>query len=149
MQNDAVSVAIQSSSDDTFSLECEMFESSHPMICSDSNKAWSQCRRFDCNSNHAICNCSNGECSWSVFDLVCFNGAEIATGCDSNGHHCNGCDLPNWMIDSDGIISDIQCTNYNYENSTCYRDDCLNSSSYSKCICTETKCYWDSIPKCT
>ena len=148
MQNDAVGLAIQSTSDDTLPLQCEMFESSDPMICSDSNKVGSQCRRFDCNSNHAICNCSNRECKWSVYDLICFDDAEIATGCDSDGRDCNGCDLPSWMFDSNGIISDIQCSNYNYENSTCYRDDCLNSSSSSKCICTGTKCYWDSIPEC-
>ena len=148
MQNDAVGVAMHSTINHKLPLQCEMFESSHPIICSDTNKVGSQCRRFDCNSNHAICKCSNGECNWSVFDLVCFNDAEIATGCDINGHNCNGCDLSDWMLDFNGLISDIQCTNYNYEHSTCYRDDCLNASSNSKCICTDTKCYWDTIPEC-
>ena len=143
MLNDAVPVTTQSTNDG-----CEIFESSHPMICSDGNKNGSECRRFDCKSNHAIRNCSNGECNWSVYDSVCFKDAEIANGCDGNGGNCHGCDLPDWFVDSSDSIGGIQCTNYNYENSTCYRDDCLKSSSYSKCTCTDTKCFWDSLPKC-
>lgn len=144
MLNDAVPEVIQKANN-----ECESFESSHQIICSDGNNAGSECRRFDCKSNHAICNCSNGECNWSAFELLCFKDAEIAIGCDVNGNDCNGCDLPDWLSESNDLIGGgVQCTNYNYENSKCYRDNCLSSSSYSRCICVDERCFWDTVPEC-
>lgn len=119
------------------------------VICSDENRDQSKCRRIDCKSNESRCLCYQGKCQYDRGQPECMNESLIAPGCELN-KGCVGCDLPDWMDDSE-----TQCTNFNHEGSQCYRSNCYYplASTRATCICHMTsrnmpRCSWNSGPTC-
>ena len=75
---------------------------------------------MDCKSNETTCECSDGKCNWSRGEPICIEDIiqELnQIGCNKdNDENCNGCDMPDWFY-----LNETQCTDFNRENSECYR----------------------------